>query len=314
MRTKGNLLPCYSGQLTFTAHIIQSMHPLPLPNNRTKSESWHRWLVGLPALLLLVSASRAADYSFADDFLISSNESNTSTNTWQYFHGIDLANRDGNYTRLATFDVNHMNQGFPAWAPAPNALPSVGKITRSSPFAGVQPQEGHLHPAPSDPAAVAFHAPSDGFYDISGYVRAANSGGGNGIRWYLDHGTSAGNLGSGTLGRARGESFEFRAVPLKAGEKLFLIIDANGNHLFDSTAVGFYVSRTTLNLELAFRPTVTVLGIPGKMYRVEYADAIPSPFTWITMTNVVLSGPSHVVVDLTPISPAKRFYRAVELP
>jgi hypothetical protein len=58
---------------------------------------------------------------------------------------------------------------------------------------------------------------------------------------------------------------------------------------------------------------IQVEGTPGRTYRIESAPAIDSA-DWVAVTNVVLPTSPFTVMDPTPISGSKRFYRAVEVP
>src|SRR5262245_8588914 len=126
-------------------------------------------------------------FSFTADFLTAPSQANTSTNVWQYFYNIDMANRTGFYTRLPVYDSSIQNSGTEGWRGSIDAPPYIGVHTwEDLAFPYVLLGEGHIHPANDRRGiAIGFRAPSNGLYEVSGYVRAA---GGGSINWYLDKG------------------------------------------------------------------------------------------------------------------------------
>lgn len=83
-----------------------------------------------------------------------------------------------------------------------------------------------------------------------------------------------------------------------------------------SNAVGFAVSdlvRLTVS-DLRMFAGMILNGPVGSSYRVEYTSSLSNPPVWITLTNIVLPGPTNYIYD--PESPwqPNRFYRAVPLP
>jgi hypothetical protein len=255
----------------------------------------------------------AAAFSYTDDYKAAPDPSNSSTNVWQYFYGVDIENRDGNYTRLGIYDPSHQERAFQGWVPTLGGFPFAGKNTSPDNQYGIEPGEGYLHTSNDGLGlAVAFQAPSNGVYTLSGYLRAA---GGGSVRWFLDNGARSETLNSGVLLGGERRNFHHVGIPLSAGERVYLILDSYGSYNSDSTGVGFYVDPTTLSVEIALRPVVTVItGTPGRTYRVEYLDALAPAFEWKQLTNVVLTGPTQSVLDGTPQPVGQRFYRAVEVP
>jgi hypothetical protein len=66
-------------------------------------------------------------------------------------------------------------------------------------------------------------------------------------------------------------------------------------------------------LDLARYTGVTVYGTPGKSYRIDYATDLSTP-VWVGLTNITVSSSPFFFLDLESAWPARRFYRAVELP
>jgi hypothetical protein len=58
-------------------------------------------------------------------------------------------------------------------------------------------------------------------------------------------------------------------------------------------------------------PVITVNGIPGNTYVVQYATSLTPPVTWTTLSTVTLGGASQQIVDTATPLAIKRFYRVV---
>ncbi len=63
-------------------------------------------------------------------------------------------------------------------------------------------------------------------------------------------------------------------------------------------------------LSLDLTSALTIYGLPGETYRIEYADA-GQPSNWIALTNLTLTKPVEKWADPRPATRARRFYRAV---
>jgi hypothetical protein len=87
----------------------------------------------------------AAAFSYTDDYKAAPDPSNSSTNVWQYFYGVDIENRDGNYTRLGIYDPSHQERAFQGWVPTLGGFPFAGKNTSPDNQYGIEPGEGYLH-------------------------------------------------------------------------------------------------------------------------------------------------------------------------
>jgi len=274
--------------------------------------------------LLSLITGHTGQFSFTADFLTPPNHANTPTNVWQYFYDIDMSNRTGIYERLHVFDlsIQHSiyNTGTAAWRSWYDGPPYIGKHLTSDelfPYIGIG--EGHIHPDNDGRGiAIGFQAPGNGLYEVTGSVRAA---GGGSINWYLDKGNGANVLASGRrLGAGHNQNFHAPRVALATGEVVFLVVDNDGDHLADSVAVEFVVTPATNELALRLSTVtyagITVLGEPGRSYRVEYLDEFAPASAWTPLTNVTLSGASQFVLDPTRqvSSPESRYYRAVEAP
>jgi hypothetical protein len=58
-------------------------------------------------------------------------------------------------------------------------------------------------------------------------------------------------------------------------------------------------------------PVITVNGIPGNTYAVQYATSLTPPVTWTTLATVTLGGASQQIVDTATPLAIKRFYQVV---
>ncbi|MBI2928649.1 MAG: SMP-30/gluconolactonase/LRE family protein [Verrucomicrobia bacterium] len=63
-------------------------------------------------------------------------------------------------------------------------------------------------------------------------------------------------------------------------------------------------------LSLDLTSALTIYGLPGETYRLEYADE-GRPSNWIPLTNLTLTKPVEKWTDPRPATKARRFYRAV---
>jgi hypothetical protein len=66
-------------------------------------------------------------------------------------------------------------------------------------------------------------------------------------------------------------------------------------------------------LDLARYTGIAVYGTPGTSYRIDYATDMATP-SWVGLTNITISTNPAFFLDLESAWPARRFYRAVELP
>jgi hypothetical protein len=67
-------------------------------------------------------------------------------------------------------------------------------------------------------------------------------------------------------------------------------------------------------LNIASYAGLTIDGIPGRTYRVDYLNAFDSSSQWKVLTNLVLPSSRYIWIDYESPEAAPRFYRASELP
>lgn len=80
---------------------------------------------------------------------------------------------------------------------------------------------------------------------------------------------------------------------------------AHTDHFTTSAIVS--VNANSFNLY----PVITINGIPGNTYAVQYATSLTPPVTWTTLTTVTLGGATQQVVDTATPLALSRFYRVV---
>lgn len=210
-------------------------------------------VAGLLASLASVRVGQAA--SLQSDFLVSPSQSNTASNSWQYFYDVNPENRNGSYPRLNVYDTAAHFTGVEGWGLGDNSIPLVAKnttngtISDSGTFAlpanavFVHPENGGGNEA----VAVAYRVPATAFYNLSGTITDIDTGNVTGIAWYLDRnaGNVLGNvLDSGNVSSGGNDSFSLLSVPLNANDLVYLIV-SNGpldDYGSDSTRLQFVVN------------------------------------------------------------------------
>lgn len=210
---------------------------------------------GVPALLL-AALSMMAEHSHAlmtwdarADFLGSPNQSNSLTDVWQYFQITDNL-RDGSYPLLPSFSTSTYGlAGLHGWNVA-NGTPAVVKNMTGATIlvgsANAQYGAGKLviHPGTSSMVVIGWESPITGMVDVMGSLTDVDTGGGDGINWFLDKGGSSGNLDLGSLINGGSDSFSLSDVPVNAGNYLYLIVHNKAGFSFDSTRVEFTITQT----------------------------------------------------------------------
>jgi hypothetical protein len=102
-------------------------------------------------------------------------------------------------------------------------------------------------------------------------------------------------------------------IDIAFGERNVIVL-ANENPLRPVVPVAFISSSfMALGINRQAKPQLVLSGLEGASYRIEYADALPTPTTqWQEATTLVLTNSPLVWSDTTATGP--RFYRAVMLP
>ncbi|HEY9172406.1 MAG TPA: HAF repeat-containing protein [Verrucomicrobiae bacterium] len=134
------------------------------------------------------------------------------------------------------------------------------------------------------------------------------------------------------VGEARNSQGNLRAFIYRNGVMLDLnnfIPPASGWVLTSATAIndsgrivgaGQYNGQTRAfllipdnDLSIALYAGLTINGIVGRTYRIDYLDAVTPSSTWLELTNIVLPTTPYLFLDARPLA-YQRYYRSVLLP
>jgi hypothetical protein len=83
----------------------------------------------------------------------------------------------------------------------------------------------------------------------------------------------------------------------------------------NTTSAAFWAQSSAASLTteaISFYPVVTINGIPGNTYEVDYTTSMAAPVTWTPLTTVTLGGTTQFVVDSSSPMSNNRFYRVVQ--
>jgi uncharacterized membrane protein len=89
---------------------------------------------------------------------------------------------------------------------------------------------------PEQLVVVGWRSPIDGSISISGAFTDMNGTCGDGVAWFIDHGTTTLANDSIPNGGTR-QNFQLSDVSVSEGDFLYFIVDPNGDHVCDSTAL-----------------------------------------------------------------------------
>ncbi len=198
------------------------------------------------------NGSQAVMYNFENDF---SKTVNTESSIWSYRRK-DSFTRDGVYALLPDFSTN-----LP-WAPQMPYFP-IWHVSESQflPYIGVNDSGGQIYDPVTDPGAhwpwpngqssihpsavsnnghdalavVSWLSPFSGTVNIEMRITdldGRTDGGGNGVAYYVDNGSAAGSLASGSIPNGGDTGFFWiYNVPVSAGDRLNFIIGPDGNNI-----------------------------------------------------------------------------------
>lgn len=109
-----------------------------------------------------------------------------------------------------------------------------------------------MHPTNANASIVRWTSPVNGTVSVTGGVLDLDAGGdnNNGIGWSIDKGDSS--IASGVIANGGSQSFaagtngtSLASIAVTTGDKLYLLIDAQGDYRFDATQVDLTISLTT---------------------------------------------------------------------
>jgi hypothetical protein len=90
------------------------------------------------------------------------------------------------------------------------------------------------------------------------------------------------------------------------------IYSVNATNTTSSTSWAMSSGAALSTEAISFYPVVTINGIPGNTYEVDYTTSLVAPVTWTPLTTVTLTGPTQFVVDSSSPMSNNRFYRVVQ--
>ena len=85
------------------------------------------------------------------------------------------------------------------------------------------------------------------------------------------------------------------------------------NEFGSATSAPATLTVNTEGLAIDLYAGVTIVGDVGKTYQVRYATDLNQP-NWIVLTNITLSNPLQLWLDLEPATRARRFYSVIPSP
>jgi hypothetical protein len=142
-------------------------------------------------------------------------------------------------------------QGVVSWTQGPlstgpyaQATVNTTDSTVGTPCASGQilpPHAVFVHPGPSNDALIAWHSPINGAVALRFQVSDADCGGGDGVAWYIDRGTT--DIASGSIGNCGSETGLSRPISVHPGTTLYFLIDPKADYSFDLTEIDLTIYR-----------------------------------------------------------------------
>ena len=86
------------------------------------------------------------------------------------------------------------------------------------------------------------------------------------------------------------------------------------NSLGSTTSSNAYLTMNPAGVSLALYAGVTIDGVVGLTYGIQYTTDLSNTNSWRGMVNVTLSTPTELWLDLQPASQPQRYYRVVPGP
>jgi hypothetical protein len=91
-----------------------------------------------------------------------------------------------------------------------------------------------------------------------------------------------------------------------------VVVSATAGNVTSSPAVLAIAGGATLDLH--FYAGITIDGVVGLNYRIDYAESLAPTTNWLGLTNLTLPSNPFLLFDIQSTNSSKRFYRAVLLP
>ena len=164
---------------------------------------------------------------------------------WYYMSGPESRTVEA-YALLPNFNPNALGRGLQQWYTTQSSLPTITYNSSSDPVMNgteIFPPHGvNVHPGPSSLAVIGWRSPISGRVAIAGSVTDLNPACGDGVRWYIDHGTT--NLASGAIPRAGAQDFRdgivsssLSRIEVQAGDFVYFAVHQGRDYLCDNTGL-----------------------------------------------------------------------------
>ncbi|HET9690316.1 MAG TPA: immunoglobulin domain-containing protein, partial [Acidimicrobiales bacterium] len=265
--------------------------------------------------------------NLATDFQTAVSQGTTPSNPfgpWQFF-GAPEATSNGaavdqtntlTYSPLTTYSSN--NTGLSCGSDDVWSGGSPGGYAIYAPTTVAQNQCGSWHypagtvalaPANSSTdAGVTWTAPAAGVVTITGSIWDDDPGGGNGILWYLNHGSAElasggfGNGGSQDLTTGAGTSTvaesgggaALRSVSVNRGDTLSLLVDPNLDYSYDNTGVQLVISYDSYAAAVTADAPTTYYRFDDSTKSTDLTDSADQPTSGTYYAGTTLGQPGAV--------------------
>ena len=207
-----------------------------------------RWVAFMCAVALPAPFAVAQVYDFESQFSTATNPSGAWSYRYQADGSSDNTVRDGYYELLSNPSSSTGGGTITGWDATAGATlnePHVVKNVSGSSFvccAGtltVPVGVTTAHPNPNQSVIVSWTAPSSGTANLNFSFTDQNSGGGNGVRYFVERGSKLATLATGTIANGGPTAAGgVNGVRVTAGETINFIVDPiGGDHGADSTRI-----------------------------------------------------------------------------
>lgn len=230
----------------------------------------NRWILGLAVVAVIGMGIKveAATYNAATQF---SGVDNTDVTTWSYRYNSD-STRDGDYILFPYYTQDPRS----GWSPerpyfwnegSGDYTPILGYNNLGSDITHntlVWPSETlFLHPGRYGQLAVlSWLSPTSAMIDISFNFSDIDSGGGNGVNWFVELNGASNTLASGNFGNGGSSGLTMLSnVAVEAGDRVNFILDMNGGYEYDSTGIYAAITQVPEPASLALWAGLGAMGL-----------------------------------------------------
>ena len=161
-----------------------------------------------PHSLRALAVPSGATWNLSDDLATNAKGAHTSAfadaygnaGVWSMLGSATTARTPGTYRELPVYEAapcGGTSTGLPRWTTGStgpetmiNLTPATINGLACAPNVKLVPAVAHAHPGPSSSAIYAWKSPIAGTVSITGGMSDADCGGGNGVTWFIDLGSS----------------------------------------------------------------------------------------------------------------------------